>query len=109
MNTGTWTEEQMTMLLSMIGAATASKIGRAIGKTRNAVLGKIHRLGLHSDAQKSRKHYKTWTADKEAMLRQLHAASVTYASIAVTIGDGMTEKAVSAKCTRLLLDYRPLY
>ena len=45
----TWTPERIAQLRSCVEAGmTCSEIGIAIGVTRNAVIGKIHRLGLSS-------------------------------------------------------------
>jgi len=43
----TWTAERIDQLKSFVGAGlTCSQIAAEIGVTRNAVIGKIHRLGL---------------------------------------------------------------
>jgi GcrA cell cycle regulator len=43
----TWTTERIDQLKSFVGAGlTCSQIAAEIGVTRNAVIGKIHRLGL---------------------------------------------------------------
>jgi GcrA cell cycle regulator len=43
----TWTAERIDRLKSFVGAGlTCSQIAAEIGLTRNAVIGKIHRLGL---------------------------------------------------------------
>jgi len=48
-STGTWTPERIEQLRSCIGSGmTCSQIAAAIGVSRNAVIGKIHRLGLSS-------------------------------------------------------------
>ena len=45
----TWTPERIEQLRSCIGSGmTCSQIAAAIGVSRNAVIGKIHRLGLSS-------------------------------------------------------------
>jgi GcrA cell cycle regulator len=47
MSLETWTTERVEQLRSYIGSGlTCSQIAAQIGVTRNAVLGKIHRLGL---------------------------------------------------------------
>jgi GcrA cell cycle regulator len=47
MTTATWTTERIDQLKSFVGAGlTCSQIAAEIGVTRNAVIGKIHRLGL---------------------------------------------------------------
>jgi GcrA cell cycle regulator len=46
-STATWTPERIEQLRSCIGSGmTCSQIAAAIGVSRNAVIGKIHRLGL---------------------------------------------------------------
>jgi GcrA cell cycle regulator len=48
-STGTWTPDRIEQLRSCVAAGmTCSEIAAAIGVTRNAVIGKIHRLGLSS-------------------------------------------------------------
>jgi len=48
-STGTWTPDRIEQLRSCVAAGmTCSTIAAAIGVTRNAVIGKIHRLGLSS-------------------------------------------------------------
>jgi GcrA cell cycle regulator len=45
----TWTSERIEQLRSCVGSGmTCSQIAAAIGVSRNAVIGKIHRLGLSS-------------------------------------------------------------
>ena len=47
--TATWTAERIEQLRACIGSGmTCSQIAAAIGVSRNAVIGKIHRLGLSS-------------------------------------------------------------
>ena len=47
MTTATWNPERIEQLSTFIGAGlTCSQIAAEIGVTRNAVIGKIHRLGL---------------------------------------------------------------
>jgi GcrA cell cycle regulator len=48
-SSATWTPERIEQLRSCIGSGmTCSQIAAAIGVSRNAVIGKIHRLGLSS-------------------------------------------------------------
>ncbi|MBO0718117.1 MAG: hypothetical protein J2P55_12370 [Rhizobiales bacterium] len=48
-STATWTPERIAQLRSCVGnGMTCSQIAAAIGVSRNAVIGKIHRLGLSS-------------------------------------------------------------
>ena len=47
MTTATWTPERVEQLRNFVGAGlTCSQIAAEIGVSRNAVIGKIHRLGL---------------------------------------------------------------
>jgi len=47
MTTATWNPERVALLRNFVGAGlTCSQIAAEIGVTRNAVIGKIHRLGL---------------------------------------------------------------
>lgn len=49
MTTATWTTERIEQLRSfVVSGLTCSQIAAEIGVTRNAVIGKIHRLGLAS-------------------------------------------------------------
>lgn len=44
--TNIWTEEALAEMQSMVAQGySASQIGRKLGKTRNAVIGKLHRMG----------------------------------------------------------------
>jgi GcrA cell cycle regulator len=48
-STSTWTPERIEQLRACVGnGMTCSQIAAAIGVSRNAVIGKIHRLGLSS-------------------------------------------------------------
>jgi GcrA cell cycle regulator len=48
-STATWTPERIEQLRACVGnGMTCSQIAAAIGVSRNAVIGKIHRLGLSS-------------------------------------------------------------
>ncbi|MBV8889500.1 MAG: global cell cycle regulator GcrA-like protein [Alphaproteobacteria bacterium] len=47
MEAGTWTDERIEELVRLWEAGvTTAEIGRQIGVTKNAVIGKVHRLGL---------------------------------------------------------------
>ena len=47
MDIGTWTSERIEQLsLLWDEGITTAEIGRRIGVTKNAVIGKVHRLGL---------------------------------------------------------------
>ncbi|HVC55570.1 MAG TPA: GcrA family cell cycle regulator [Stellaceae bacterium] len=47
MEGGTWTQERVEQLIELWeGGVTTAEIGRRIGVTKNAVIGKVHRIGL---------------------------------------------------------------
>jgi GcrA cell cycle regulator len=63
-----WTTENMETLRQMwADGASASKIGEVVGKTRNAVIGKVHRLKLTPRQRTSSvKHDKPRTRSRKA-------------------------------------------
>lgn len=90
-----WTEERIDLLKQMwadgySGNIIASRLG---GVTRNAVIGKVHRLGLSGRAATSRKsiHFQS---NKRPMrkLRQLHAPSTTAAYNRAAIDRAIIER-----------------
>jgi hypothetical protein len=67
---------------------SARQIAYAVGCgcTRNAVLGKINRMGLLGHREKSFTNRPIWRVDEDETLRELRAGGKTAASIAQTIG-----------------------
>lgn len=58
-----WTDEKVCTITRMWGEGHSSAtIGREIGKSRNAVIGKLGRMGLIGDADANRQLAKTRTA-----------------------------------------------
>jgi hypothetical protein len=52
----TWSEDKADQLRQLWGEGhSASKVGRTLGMTRNAVIGKVHRLGLPERVSQSRR------------------------------------------------------
>ena len=49
-----WTDERIDLLRSSWGKASAAELARQIGCTRNAVIGKINRLGLNGTTKAER-------------------------------------------------------
>ncbi len=72
-----WTEETVGELSRMWGHYSASEIARKIGFTRNAVIGKAHRLGL---ADKTGKKVKTATTGATSMVAKTVMAKTRVSS-----------------------------
>lgn len=63
--TNDWRVEQTTMLGALHAKGhSASEIGRIVGRSRNAVLGKLFRLGMRFDPASRPKRIKTISAPK---------------------------------------------
>jgi GcrA cell cycle regulator len=67
---------------------SAQQIADALGCgcTRNAVIGKVQRMGLGGRRERSIPNGSLWRADEDETLRELRAGGKTAASIARTIG-----------------------
>lgn len=77
-----WTTDRVEQLKKLAVDHTASQIGRILGTTRNACLGKLHRLGLsysHSklSLQERQDHRNAWRRQRHAAMRQLEALRST--------------------------------
>lgn len=83
----TWTDEQIATLKRMRATGHSfSQVARAIGggMSRNAVIGKAHRLGLDHAGNVAPRF--DWTIQRIARLEELHAQGVGYTAIASTLG-----------------------
>lgn len=63
---------------------TCREIGMAIGASRNAVIGKLHRLGIAKPSVADK-----WTPEQIATLKRMYADGATYADISKAIGFGV--------------------
>lgn len=91
-----WTDERVVLLKKMLGDGdSASEIARAIGTTRNSVLGKLHRLGLAEELTL------IWTKAVVARLIKLWRDGMSYRQIAAELG--LSRNTVMGKGVRLKL------
>lgn len=74
-----WTDERIAQLKSLFDqGVSASNIASQLALTRNAVLGKIHRLGLSKARDKSRNPLKGGRAGKLVRDRKRAQARITF-------------------------------
>jgi hypothetical protein len=112
MGASTWTAERIeTMSRLWIEGQSAAYIAEVLGLTRNAIIGKTNRMGLHRIAPKVRRRFSeegrnVWTAEKTEELRTLWLTPMTREQIAEQLGDGFTAGSVGAKGKRLKLANR---
>ncbi len=93
-----WTERQDDVVRAHWGKGlTAAEIGERIGKNKNQVLGRAHRLGLGPIKS-------TWTKARIAVLRERWEAGDTARHIGSLIG--MNASQVMGKASRLNLTKR---
>lgn len=93
---GGWTEERVELLKRMWASeVSASDIAEAFGTTRNAVLGKIQRLGLADEFKP------VWTEEKVAQLIKCWCEGLSYRQIGARLG--LSRNTVMGKGTRLNL------
>ena len=77
MNRGTWTPERIARLTELwLDGSPASKIGAALGLSKNAVVGKAHRLELAKRASPIR-HCGQQTTRKEVVARATPQSEVS--------------------------------
>ena len=104
----TWTPERVERLKVLWAQGlTASEVASALGlKSRNAVIGKVHRLGISKTAKQTPKKRapvgpKTWSKDRTAILLEMYQAGHSDADIAEAVE--LTPTQVAAKRRRLKL------
>lgn len=92
-----WTPEQIDRAKALAAdGATGSEIAEALGTSRNAVIGKLHRLGLRIGGDRAGRpaNYKgSWTAERTKQAKALFEQGHTYREIAALIG-GLSGSAV---------------
>lgn len=54
-----WTEEEIQFIRDAWATSSAGKIASALGRTRNAIIGKVHRMGLSAAVGKVRSNPET--------------------------------------------------
>jgi hypothetical protein len=107
MGATTWTDERIETLTRLwTDGQSASQIARKFGLTRNAIIGKVHRLGLyrntpHVPLRFADEAKTVWTPDKTAELRNLWLTDKTREQIAEVLGEGFSTMSVGAKAKRL--------
>lgn len=95
-----WTADRIeTLRMMRASGATARAIGEAIGCSRNAVLGKLDRIGMNTAAVP-----RTWTPERVETLKALHAAGKMYSEIAEVLG--VTPKAARNYAEKIKLPRR---
>jgi GcrA cell cycle regulator len=83
----TWTSEHDAQLRALWGEAhSCNEIARRMGMTKNAVIGRAHRLKLPSRPSPINGDGRAWTAAEEDDLRQLRAAGWQVQDIARRLG-----------------------
>ena len=77
-----WTAERVEIARDMHAKGhTCREIGAVVGTTRNAVIGKLHRLGIARPTTADQ-----WTHDRLATLRRMHIEGATYEEISEATG-----------------------
>lgn len=77
-----WTDDKIETLRAMHrDGHTCREIGMVVGATRNAVIGKLHRLGISKPSAVDH-----WTAERLATLRTMHVEGASYEEIAEATG-----------------------
>ena len=95
-----WTADRIeTLRMMRASGATARAIGEAIGCSRNAVLGKLDRIGMNTAAVP-----RTWTPERVETLKALHAAGKMFTEIAEVLG--VTPKAARNYAEKIKLPRR---
>lgn len=104
-----WTEDQDTLLRRLWAVGeTARTISDRIGKSRNSVIGRAHRLHLARRKPSPPPRRKpTWTAEQDERLRSLHAAGWSQRQIAAAMGCGVTTIVRHGRALKLPFDMAP--
>ena len=80
-----WTDQETDLLRQKIALGmSAAEIGRAMHRSRNAIIGKLARMGLHSRGQASVIVF--WNAKRDAVLVRLTSEGHTQEAVAERIG-----------------------
>jgi len=91
-----WTPDELATLLQMqMEGCSARAIGDRIGRTKNSVIGRLHRMGFCKPAAQKRDR---WQADKIATLKTMISAHTSADVIAHTLG--VTQSAIRSKLRR---------
>jgi GcrA cell cycle regulator len=112
-----WTEQRIAQMTRLFHeGVSCSQIARQLGGlSRNAVIGKLHRLGLtrpkragFASASAQRPRMTPWTPEKVAMLRDLWSRpGMTREQVAAALGPTFTIHALANKAAQLGLPDRP--
>jgi hypothetical protein len=96
-----WTDQELETLRKEAAAGwSASQIAQQLpGKSKNAVIGKLTRLGLHSRGESFFPVF--WNAERDAELQRLAIEGYRQEKIAELIGNGCTRLAVRDRLARL--------
>lgn len=104
-----WSEDETATLVREWPKASAATIAKQIGCTRNAVIGRVHRLGLTCPNTKPRTQ-RGWPHDEVAVLRDCWARGLRPGEIAnALVAAGYARRqphAISDKANRLSLPAR---
>ena len=94
-----WTDQETDLLRQKIALGmSAAEIGRSMHRSRNAIIGKLARMGLHSRGQAGVIVF--WNTTRDAELVRLVGEGYSQAAIAEQIG-GCTRMGVRDRLARL--------
>lgn len=104
-----WTnqdDEQLTLLYKR--GLSCSEIGAQMGRTRHAIIGRVHRIGTLEMRGHGKRDSLTrvfisskWTEDEDRTLKQLYLAGNSYAVIAEKMGK--SRQSVVARARRIVV------
>jgi GcrA cell cycle regulator len=107
--TNTWSNERVELLLTLFAEGlSARQIGNELGCTRNAILGKIHRLGLwrSEEVLKKARTQKTDSEPHGQLVARMISARATQALRSGSAPPAQSPKHVAGNKTILELDLR---